>query len=106
MYKISPSPSGSLRVRVQDWLLQNHYTAHWGGIQMKLLESVNGFPERFISHHHLVQNFDDEDSDAWELEVRRWARVLFLVIKEEHQLVPLVTVCLQLPPFICSILLL
>ncbi|XWS49177.1 hypothetical protein CRYUN_Cryun13aG0141400 [Craigia yunnanensis] len=82
---------GSLRVRVQDWLLQNHYTVHWGGIQMKLLASVNGFPERFTSHHHLVQNFDDEDLDAWELEVRRWARVLFLIIKEEHQLVPLVT---------------
>ncbi|XP_022735884.1 uncharacterized protein LOC111289259 isoform X8 [Durio zibethinus] len=81
---------GSLRVRVQDWLLQNHHTAHCGGIQMKLLESLNDFPERFIIHHYLVQNFDDEDLDAWELEVRRWARVLFLVIKEEHQLVPLV----------------
>lgn len=94
----SPSPSGSLHVRVQDWLLQNHNTAYCGNVQMKILESVNDFPERFINHPHLVENFDDEDLDAWELEVRRWARVLFLVIKEEHQLVPLVTVCLQLLP--------
>ncbi|XVF51863.1 hypothetical protein PTKIN_Ptkin04bG0218100 [Pterospermum kingtungense] len=82
---------GSLRVRVQDWLLQNHNTACCGCIRMKLLESVNDFPERFINHPHLVENFDDEDLDAWELEVRRWARVLFLIIKEEHQLVPLAT---------------
>ncbi|XVE57547.1 hypothetical protein DITRI_Ditri04bG0099200 [Diplodiscus trichospermus] len=82
---------GALRVRVQNWLLKNHYTPHYGGIQTKLLESVNKFPERFIIHPHQVQNFDDEDLDAWELEVRRWARVLFLLIKEEHELLPLVT---------------
>ncbi|KAL1136568.1 hypothetical protein V6Z11_A12G247800 [Gossypium hirsutum] len=74
---------GLLRVRVQDWLLQNHQVTRSGGIQIQLLESLNEFPER------LFQNFDDEDLDVWEFEVRRWARVLFLVIKEEHQLAPL-----------------
>ncbi|XP_039022591.1 uncharacterized protein LOC120155085 isoform X1 [Hibiscus syriacus] len=82
---------GSLRVRVQDWLLQNCQASHSGGIQMQLMESLNEFPQRFIIHHGPFQNFDDEDLDAWEFEVRRWARVLFLVIKEEHQLVPLIT---------------
>ncbi|KAK8520784.1 hypothetical protein V6N13_076919 [Hibiscus sabdariffa] len=82
---------GSLRVRVQDWLLQNHHASHSGGIPMQLMESLNEFPERFIIHHCPFQNFDDEDLDAWEFEVRRWARVLFLVIKEEHQLAPLIT---------------
>ncbi|XVF10929.1 hypothetical protein REPUB_Repub07fG0225600 [Reevesia pubescens] len=82
---------GSLHVMVQDWLLQNHHTAHCGSIQIQLWESLVNFPESFIIHHYFVQNFDDEDLDAWELEVRRWARVLFLIIKEEHQLVPLVT---------------
>ncbi|PPD75236.1 hypothetical protein GOBAR_DD27830 [Gossypium barbadense] len=86
---------GLLRVRVQDWLLQNHQVTRSGGIQMQLLESLNEFPEWFIIHHCLFQNFDDEDLGAWEFEVRRWARVLFLVIKEEHQLAPLMTVCLQ-----------
>lgn len=86
---------GLLRLRVQDWLLQNHQVTSSGGIQMQLLESLNEFPERFIIHHCLLQNFDDEDLDAWEFEVRRWARVLFLVIKEEHQLAPLMMVCLQ-----------
>ncbi|KAK6251036.1 hypothetical protein SCA6_005041 [Theobroma cacao] len=80
---------GSLRVRVQDWLLQNHCTPHCGGTWMQLLDSLYGFPKRFITHNYLVENFNDEDLDAWDLEVRRWARVLFLVIKEEHQLVPL-----------------
>ncbi|TYG91203.1 hypothetical protein ES288_A12G243200v1 [Gossypium darwinii] len=80
---------GLLRVRVQDWLLQNHQVTRSGGIQIQLLESLNEFPERFIIHHCLFQNFDDEDLDVWEFEVRRWARVLFLVIKEEHQLAPL-----------------
>lgn len=82
---------GLLRVRVQDWLLQNHQVTRSGGIQMQLLESLNEFPEWFIIHHCLFQNFDDEDLGAWEFEVRRWARVLFLVIKEEHQLAPLMT---------------
>ncbi|MBA0744267.1 hypothetical protein Gogos_006902 [Gossypium gossypioides] len=82
---------GLLRVRVQDWLLQNHQVTCSGGIHMQLLESLNEFPEWFIIHHCLFQNFDDEDLGAWEFEVRRWARVLFLVIKEEHQLAPLMT---------------
>ncbi|MBA0861839.1 hypothetical protein Goshw_001670, partial [Gossypium schwendimanii] len=82
---------GKKHQRVQDWLLQNHQVTRSGGIQMQLLESLNEFPEWFIIHHCLFQNFDDEDLGAWEFEVRRWARVLFLVIKEEHQLAPLMT---------------
>ncbi|OMO96285.1 tRNA/rRNA methyltransferase, SpoU [Corchorus capsularis] len=82
---------GSLRGRVQDWLLQNHHTAHCSVAEMQLLESIIDFPKRFIMHRYSDENFNDEDLDAWELEVTRWARVFFLVIKEEHQLVPLLT---------------
>ncbi|MBA0773322.1 hypothetical protein Gotri_008606, partial [Gossypium trilobum] len=91
IFELDGDTFGLLRVRVQDWLLQNHQVTRSGGIQMQLLESLNEFPEWFIIHHCLFQNFDDEDLGAWEFEVRRWARVLFLVIKEEHQLAPLMT---------------
>ncbi|OMP07602.1 tRNA/rRNA methyltransferase, SpoU [Corchorus olitorius] len=59
---------GSLRGRVQDWLLQNHHTAHCSVAEMQLLESIIEFPKRFIIHHSSDENFNDEDLDAWELE--------------------------------------
>lgn len=44
----------------------------------------------------------DEDLDAWEFEAKRWARVLFLAIKEEFHLTPILMVHLDL--FFCSLL--
>jgi hypothetical protein len=59
--------------------------------------SLHDFPKRFTSCHYLVDavlTYDDEDLEAWEFEAKRWARVLFLAIKEEHHLISLFTVCL------------
>ncbi|KAJ6961038.1 hypothetical protein NC652_000044 [Populus alba x Populus x berolinensis] len=53
---------------------------------------TSDFPERFTSSQYLVDGFlslDDEDLDAWESESKRWARALFLIIKGEHQLAPI-----------------
>ncbi|EEF37970.1 RNA binding protein, putative [Ricinus communis] len=81
---------GPLRVKMQEWLLgvdKKHFSS-----EIQLLKSLQEFPERFTSSQHVVDafvSFDDEDLDAWDSEVKRWARVLFLVIKEENHLVPI-----------------
>lgn len=62
---------------------------------MKLLKSLYDFPRNFIRLHGSVSvsvNYDDEELDAWESEAMRWARVVFLVIKEDHHLDPILTV--------------
>lgn len=68
---------------------------------MKLLKSLCDFPRNFIGLHGSVSvpiNYDDEDMDAWELEAIRWARVLFLVVKEDHHLDTIITVNLHSLP--------
>ena len=37
-------------------------------------------------------NYDDEDLDAWVLEAKRWARVVFLVTNEANNIDPIFTV--------------
>ncbi|WCJ25750.1 tRNA/rRNA methyltransferase (SpoU) family protein [Euphorbia peplus] len=83
---------GSLRVKVQEWLLRGN-EKHCSS-EMSLLKSLQEFPERFTCPQLLVDaiaSFDDEDLDAWEYEAKRWARMLFLVIKGEADLVPILT---------------
>ncbi|KAG7955622.1 hypothetical protein I3843_11G082000 [Carya illinoinensis] len=86
---------GSLRVKVQEWLLgcgKKHCSSRCYNAEVKLLKSLHEFPKKFTSCHCVVDDFliyDDEDLDAWEFEIKRWARVLFLAIKEEHHLMPI-----------------
>ncbi|GLT91144.1 hypothetical protein SLE2022_090460 [Rubroshorea leprosula] len=82
---------GSLKVGVQDWLLGNrkNHAANCYGIEAQLLKNLHDFPKKFVNHQYLVENFDDEDLEAWELQAKRWARVLFLVIEEKDDLMPI-----------------
>lgn len=90
---------GPLRVKVQEWLWaysENQYTSV-DQINVQVLKRLDAFPATFIRHHYLEQGFiiyDDEDLEMWEIEAKRWARMLFLVIKEEHHLYPTLMVCL------------
>lgn len=63
---------------------------------MKLWKSLYDFPQSFVSNHLSIDislNYDDDDLSAWEFEANRWARVLFLAIKEEHHVEPILKVC-------------
>lgn len=80
---------GPLRGLVQQWLNQNGGQPSKMGSaygNKELLERLAFFPISFISKHSpdACVSFDDEDVDAWELEGQRWARVLFLVVWDEH----------------------
>ncbi|XP_057978420.1 uncharacterized protein LOC131164899 isoform X2 [Malania oleifera] len=84
---------GILRVKVQEWLVGsgNKYSGANSCTKMQLLTSLLDFPKNFISHQFSVgffDDYDDQDLDSWGSEAERWARVLFLVIKEEHDLEP------------------
>lgn len=86
---------GSLRLKTQEWLLGSateHCNVNCCGAEIQLLKNLQDFPERFTSSQYLVDGFlslDDEDLDAWESESKRWARALFLIIKGEDQLAPI-----------------
>lgn len=70
---------------------------------MKLWKSLYDFPESFVSDHLPIDisfNYGDDDLSAWEFEANRWARVLFLAVKEEHLLEPILMVCIFLLPFL------
>lgn len=49
---------------------------------MQFLEKLCQYPSIFIFHNGFDQSFDDEDLNAWELEAKRWARVLLFVGRE------------------------
>ncbi|XP_043812569.1 uncharacterized protein LOC110629722 isoform X3 [Manihot esculenta] len=88
---------GSLRVKMQEWLLgadKEHHSSHNCSAKLQLLKSLQEFPEKFSSSQFSDDaffSFDDEDLDVWESEVKRWARVLFLVMLGEDHLVPIFT---------------
>ena len=100
---LSPPPFllGSLRVKVQEWLLgcgKIHCTVKCLNTESKLLKSLQNFLSRFASPDYMgnaLATYGDEDLDAWESEARRWARVLFLAINDESHLIPIWTVCLS-----------
>ncbi|CAN1160802.1 hypothetical protein LINPERHAP2_LOCUS23568 [Linum perenne] len=55
------------------------------------LKSLKEFPFKFVSGQSsadAVLTCDDEDLNAWEVEAKRWARVLFTVVREEADLAP------------------
>ncbi|PON64645.1 tRNA/rRNA methyltransferase [Parasponia andersonii] len=87
--------AGSLRVKVQEWLMgcgKKHCSVNCSSIGLKFLKSLHDFPSRFTSPCYIGNAFStygDEDIDAWESEAKRWARVLFLAIKEEYHLMPI-----------------
>ncbi|XP_042490760.1 uncharacterized protein LOC122070638 isoform X2 [Macadamia integrifolia] len=86
---------GSLRGKVQEWfsgLNRKCSSSNSLTPKMQVLDSLYDFPERFIKHQYCLDSFviyDDEDLDAWVLEVQRWIRLLFLLVTEEHHLEPI-----------------
>ncbi|KAI7987820.1 putative methyltransferase TARBP1 [Camellia lanceoleosa] len=88
---------GSLRVKVQEWLSacdDKHCTSTCCSAVVQLWKSLCNFPRSFIGLRHSVSafvNYDDEDLDTWGFEAKRWARVVFLVIKEDHHVDPILT---------------
>ncbi|CAL0331179.1 unnamed protein product [Lupinus luteus] len=86
---------GQLRVTVQRWLSGCGYKdscANCCSNEMKLWNCLYDFPHSFVYNHlsnDASLNYDDDDLSAWEFEANRWARVLFLAIKEEHPLEPI-----------------
>lgn len=89
---------GSLRIKVQHWLMgceKKHFSVNCCHTEMKLLESFHEFPSKFVNPLYNGNDFttyEDEDLEAWEFEAKRWARVLFLVVKEENHLITILTV--------------
>ncbi|XP_024987092.1 uncharacterized protein LOC112522227 isoform X1 [Cynara cardunculus var. scolymus] len=81
---------GPLREKVQEWLRGYEKQASTSCIiDTKLMKKLNEFPRSFIYHNHSgndIVNYDDEDLEMWELKAKRWARALFLIVKEEHHL--------------------
>ncbi|KAK3029857.1 hypothetical protein RJ639_038291 [Escallonia herrerae] len=94
MPRASTDCGGLLRMKLQVWLSacnEEHYTFSCSGTSLQLLTNLVNFPKIFIHHDHAMNalyTYDDEDLDMWGSEAKRWARVLFLVIKEEHHLDP------------------
>lgn len=61
-----------------------------------LLQSLLYFPSCFIRHGLAIDDsvsFDDDDIERWLVEAQRWAWALFLVIRDEQDLVPMFEVC-------------
>ncbi|KAL5551309.1 hypothetical protein UlMin_001485 [Ulmus minor] len=86
---------GSLRGKIQQWLMgcgKKNCSVDCSSIEMKFLKSLHGFPSRFTSPScmgNVLATYNDEDLDSWEFEAKRWARVLFIGIKEECHLIPI-----------------
>lgn len=98
---------GSLRARVREWLsgCSKQQSANNCKSRMLVLKSLNDFPISFTSHPSLSNAFvtyDDEDLDSWESKAKRWARVFFLVIKDEQDLAPV----LKVPSLLAALLIL
>ncbi|CAN8324989.1 unnamed protein product [Cochlearia groenlandica] len=77
---------GSLRRTMLEWLQGcNRKTSN--GLcteDTRLIASLYEYLKVFVSDH--VEGFDDEDLEAWESQTKRWARVFFLVMKDEKHL--------------------
>jgi len=89
-----------LRARLQEWLSgrDRQQSASSCKSQMLVLKNLNDFPISFTSNSSLsgaFVTFDDEDLDSWESKANRWARVVFLVIKDEQDLSPILKVFLH-----------
>lgn len=84
---------GCLRRKMQNWLLGCGKKCC--STETKFMKSLIEFPKRFVTHNHSSDasvTYDDEELVAWECEAKRWARVVFLAVKEEHHLTSILTV--------------
>ena len=83
---------------MQNWLLgcgKKCCSGSCCSTETKFMKSLIEFPKRFTSHNHSSDasvTYDDEELEAWESEAKRWARVVFLAVKEGHHLIPILTV--------------
>ncbi|XP_052209740.1 uncharacterized protein LOC127813058 isoform X2 [Diospyros lotus] len=99
---------GSLRVKVQEWLSvadDKYYNSNYCGTRVNLLNSLCDFPRSFIGPYYSVSavlNYDDQDLDAWAFEAKRWARVLFLLIKKNHHVDPVLKLILSHCTDLCT----
>ncbi|CAN1351618.1 5'-3' exoribonuclease 4 [Linum perenne] len=96
-------------------LEQEHKNGFWGlALNMKSnytskfqhLKSLKEFPFKFVSGQSsadAVLTCDDEDLNAWEVEAKRWARVLFTVVREEADLAPVLTKVRNEQKLVCSV---
>ncbi|XP_022155534.1 uncharacterized protein LOC111022655 isoform X3 [Momordica charantia] len=88
---------GCLRGKMQSWLLgcgKKCCSGSCCSTETKFMKSLIEFPKRFICHNHssnVSVTYDDEELEAWEFEAKRWARVVFLAVKEEHHLRSILT---------------
>lgn len=87
------SMSGSLRKMMLEWLQGcNRKTSNsLCTDDTRLLASLYEYLKGFISDH--VESFDDEDLEAWDSQIKRWARVFFLIINNEEHLTDIIMVC-------------
>lgn len=77
---------------MQKWLLmwsEEHFTSDLCSKNMELSKSLASFPRNFVYCHPTCVTYNDEDVEKWDCEARRWARVTFLVLKEEQDLKPI-----------------
>ncbi|XP_020577528.1 LOW QUALITY PROTEIN: uncharacterized protein LOC110022769 [Phalaenopsis equestris] len=87
--------TGPLRHILQTWMAKISYEDRNIGLidsRIYLLKSLLYFPSCFIRHKLSSDDsvsFDDDDIERWLVEARRWAWVLFLIIRDEQELVPL-----------------
>ncbi|CAN1333845.1 Probable methyltransferase TARBP1 [Linum perenne] len=99
---------GTFRARTQEWLLgssieherMSNYTT-----EFQLLKSFQEFPFKFVSGQASADaalTYDDEDLNAWEVGAKRWARVLFTVVRGEAELAPVLTSIHDLGVSICK----
>ncbi|CAI0417745.1 unnamed protein product [Linum tenue] len=99
---------GAFRVRTQEWFLGSptkHESSSNYSTKFQLLKNLQEFPLKYTSKQSsagTVSTYDDEDIDAWEAEAKRWARVLFIVIKGENELASLLTYIHDLGLSICK----
>lgn len=83
---------------------KKHCSVNCSSVDSQFLKNLHDFPSRFTSPHYMGNAFStygDDDIDAWESEAKRWARVLFLAIKEEYHLTPIWMVCLHSLFLVC-----
>ncbi|XP_078440236.1 tRNA/rRNA methyltransferase (SpoU) family protein [Wolffia australiana] len=70
---------GILRRRLQQWL-------HSNSSQGRILRQLFEFPKIFVKSCNKDGYFDDEDLDAWFLQAQKWAKLLFVMVKDDDDL--------------------
>ncbi|KAH0448169.1 hypothetical protein IEQ34_021969 [Dendrobium chrysotoxum] len=87
--------TGPLRCILQAWIAKISYEDRNIGLidsRTYLLKNILYFPSCFIQHRFTYDDsvsFDDDDIEGWLVEAQRWAWLLFLVIRDEQDLVPM-----------------